>query len=175
MPVRDAPIVTVMHTSPSLSATLMSPVCKEYYQFMLAHLLFGISGALLWAPSTAVVGHWFLRKRGTASGIAVCGSGLGGIIYPIMLRSLFERIGELPVSPVPAVARHRSVLMPAQGFRDTMCVIAGMNAALMLPSWFFLRARLPPRTPPPLRALRGPWKERRYVFLVLGSMITFMK
>jgi MFS family permease len=92
-----------MHTSQSLGAVLMSPVCKEYYQFMLAHLLFGISGALLWAPSTAVEGHWFLRKRGTASGIAVCGSGLGGIIYPIMLRSLFERIGE-SISPVPTVA-----------------------------------------------------------------------
>jgi MFS family permease len=151
---------------------LMKLVCKEYYQFMLSHLLFGISGALLWAPSTAVIGHWFLRKRGTASGIAVCGSGLGGIIYPIMLRSLFERIGESApnVSVIVQIAD-----LPAPGFRDTMCVIAGMNAVLMLPSWFFLRARLPPRTPPPLKALRGPWKEPRYIFLVLGCMLVMMK
>lgn len=72
---------------------LISIVCQKYYQFMLAHALYGISGSVLWTPSTAVIGQWFLRNRGTASGIAVCGSGLGGVIYPIMLNHLFSRIG----------------------------------------------------------------------------------
>lgn len=61
---------------------------------MLAHALFGISGSILWTPSTAIVGHWFLRRKGAAAGVAICGSGVGGIVYPIMFQQLSERLGE---------------------------------------------------------------------------------
>lgn len=39
----------------------------------------------------------------------------------------------------------------------------------MLPAVVFLKARLPPRQPPPLSALKGPWRDPRYVLLVLGA------
>ena len=39
------------------------------------------------------MGHWFRRRRGLATGIAASGGGLGGIIFPLMLTSLFDRIG----------------------------------------------------------------------------------
>jgi MFS family permease len=35
----------------------------------------------------------------------------------------------------------------------------------------FMKSRLPPRAPPPLAALKAPWKERGYALLVLGSGI----
>jgi len=44
----------------------------------------------------------------------------------------------------------------------------GFNAALMIPACFWVKARLPPRHPPPLRELKGPWKEIRYMFLCFG-------
>lgn len=66
---------------------------------MLAHALFGISGSILYTPATAVVGHWFLKRRGTATGFVSTGVGLGGVIYPIMLNRLFEMIGESQISP----------------------------------------------------------------------------
>lgn len=44
----------------------------------------------------------------------------------------------------------------------------------MLPSWFFLKARLPNRTPPPLRQLKMPFRETRYLMLVLGSVMVMM-
>lgn len=40
-------------------------------------------------------------------------------------------------------------------FRDAMLIIAGMNAVLMFPTWFLLKARLPPRTPPPFGTILG--------------------
>lgn len=56
-----------------------------------------------------------------------------------------------------------------------MLTVAGMNALLMLPAWFFLNARLPPRQPLPLRALLKLRTEGRYIFLVVGSSIVMMK
>jgi MCP family monocarboxylic acid transporter-like MFS transporter 10 len=56
-----------------------------------------------------------------------------------------------------------------------MLIIAGMNAVLMFPAWFILKARLPPRTPPPLRSLLGPWRETRYACLVIGSSLLMAK
>jgi MFS family permease len=120
---------------------------KEYYQFLLSFIGFGLSGAFIYAPCTAVAAHWFYRRRGTALAVMTCGSGVGGIIYPIMLARLLDRMS----------------------YRDTILIIAGFNLALMLPSVFFLKARLPPRHPPPLSALKKPWRDSRYVFLVAGA------
>lgn len=70
----------------------LTPVCHKYYQFMLAHILFGLSACVVFAPATAIAGHWFLKKRSTAVGIIICGAGVGGIIYPIMLKGLLDKL-----------------------------------------------------------------------------------
>lgn len=51
-------------------------------------LIFCVRFAQLVIPS-----HWFRAKRAAAVGIVVAGSSLGGIIFPIMLSNLFDRIG----------------------------------------------------------------------------------
>lgn len=78
----------------SIGALIGLAFSTKYYQFMLAHACFGISGSVLYTPATAVVGHWFLKKRGTATGIVSTGVGLGGVIYPIMLNRLFDTWSE---------------------------------------------------------------------------------
>jgi fucose permease len=60
---------------------------------MLAHAACGLAASILYSPATAVAGHWFMRKRSTAVGIVVCGSGLGGAIYPIALKRLIDELG----------------------------------------------------------------------------------
>ncbi|RAK73951.1 MFS general substrate transporter [Aspergillus fijiensis CBS 313.89] len=69
-------------------------VCKEYYQFFLAFsVLTGLGSSLLLTPSMACVAHWFMKRRGLASGVAFIGSGFGGVIFPLMLQSLLPRVG----------------------------------------------------------------------------------
>ncbi|KAJ6143213.1 hypothetical protein N7471_002666 [Penicillium samsonianum] len=68
--------------------------CQEYYQFLLClGILGGVSSALVSTPCLAVISHWFHRRRGTATGIAMAGSSLGGIIFPIILRPALEKLG----------------------------------------------------------------------------------
>ena len=59
---------------------------------MLAHAAYGLSGSLLYSPATAVAGHWFMKRRSTAVGVVVCGSGLAGVIYPIALKQLTDKL-----------------------------------------------------------------------------------
>lgn len=116
---------------------------------MLSHILFGLSACLVFAPATAIAGHWFLEKRSTAVGVIICGAGVGGVIYPIMLKELLDKLS----------------------FRNTLLIIAGFNFVLLIPACLWMKARLPPKKAPSLRALAQPWKEKRYAFLVVGAMV----
>ncbi|KAF5138296.1 putative transporter MCH4 [Metarhizium anisopliae] len=68
--------------------------CKELWQFILSFgVLCGVGTSLLFTPCIAAVGHWFRRRRGFATGMASTAGGIGGIIFPLMLTSLFDQIG----------------------------------------------------------------------------------
>lgn len=50
-----------------------------------------------------------------------------------------------------------------------------MNAGLVLPSWVFLRTRLPTRRPVPWRDMIAPWKDTQFTFLALGAGLCMLK
>lgn len=56
-------------------------------------MLSGFSSSLLFTPSIAAVGHFFKKRRAFATGIASTGGSIAGIIFPLMLTNLFERVG----------------------------------------------------------------------------------
>ncbi|KAJ5085898.1 hypothetical protein N7532_010669 [Penicillium argentinense] len=77
----------------TLSIFLMGN-CKTYYQFMLCFgVLGGISSSLLSTPAIASISHWFKRRLGIATGIALAGSSVGGIIFSIILRHAMDSLG----------------------------------------------------------------------------------
>ena len=68
--------------------------CTKYWHFILVYgVLGGLGNALIFTTSVAAVGHYFLTRRGTATGVACCGGALGGVIFPLMLQSLFPQVG----------------------------------------------------------------------------------
>jgi len=70
---------------------MMTSLCKEYYQFILAQgILSGISIGFLFTPSLSVVNHYFRAKKGAALGLVAVGSTIGGTIIPIVLQKAFE-------------------------------------------------------------------------------------
>ncbi|KAK3936862.1 major facilitator superfamily domain-containing protein [Diplogelasinospora grovesii] len=76
-------------------ASLMLPsISKTYYQIILTYsVLGGLGGALLNCPAYGAIAHFFNARRGLATGIATTAGGVGGIIYPMLLRYMLPRLG----------------------------------------------------------------------------------
>lgn len=62
-------------------------------------ILGGFASSLTFTPSVAVIGHWFNKKRGNATGIAATGGAVGGIVFPLLLENLIPKIGVSIISP----------------------------------------------------------------------------
>lgn len=70
---------------------MMTSLCKEYWQFMLAQgVLTGLADGLLMFPAIAALPQYFNKKRGAAMGIAIAGSSVGGVIFPIALGKMLN-------------------------------------------------------------------------------------
>ena len=115
-----------------------TPFFLEYYQFILSFgILSGLASSLLFTPSIAAVGHFFKKRRSFATGIASTGGSIGGVIFPLMLTSLFERVG----------------------YAWATRVLALLSFVLCATSNFLIRSRLPPsrdaRVHPDFRIFRN--------------------
>ncbi|GME82915.1 unnamed protein product [Ambrosiozyma monospora] len=66
----------------------------KLYQFILGFgICSGTGCALMMAPLVSVVSHYFKRNRGLALGIAMPGASIGGVVWPLVCRSLYPEIG----------------------------------------------------------------------------------
>jgi MFS family permease len=73
---------------------ILTGISSEFWQFILCFsLLGGVGSALLFTPSIAIVGHYFDRRRGYATGLAATGGAFGGVVFPVILQMLVPRIG----------------------------------------------------------------------------------
>ncbi|MCJ1476370.1 hypothetical protein MMC13_005036 [Lambiella insularis] len=65
-----------------------------YWHFILSFsIVGGLGTALLFTPAMAAIGHFFLTRRGLASGLAATGGSVGGVMFPLLLQHLFGTIG----------------------------------------------------------------------------------
>ncbi len=130
---------------------MATSVCTSYWQFMIAQgLLSGISNSLLMFPSMAATPQYFNKKRGAAMGLAIAGSSLGAIVFPIVLSQLLSKVGF--------------------GWAVRTC------GFIMMPILFFaavtVKARLPPRES--RFFLWSAFKSSRYVLLIGAVFFMFM-
>ncbi|KAL4983885.1 major facilitator superfamily domain-containing protein [Aspergillus falconensis] len=73
---------------------MMLSLCKTYSQVLLAQgFCVGIGAGCLFVPCVAVLPTYFSSKLGMALGLAVSGSSMGGVIYPIVLNELIGPLG----------------------------------------------------------------------------------
>ncbi|ORY70267.1 major facilitator superfamily domain-containing protein [Pseudomassariella vexata] len=104
--------------------TFMTSLCTSYWQIVLAQgICVGLGCALMFLPSAAILGHYFVKKRAFAFGVQSVGSPIAGIVLPI----IFGR------------------LQPQIGFAWTTRVIGFILTALAAIPVVFMKTRVPPR------------------------------
>ncbi|KAJ3578843.1 hypothetical protein NPX13_g1717 [Xylaria arbuscula] len=66
----------------------------QYYQIFLSQSVScGLGMGMVFHGSVNATSTWFLKRRGLALGVASAGSGVGGVILPILFDRLVERLG----------------------------------------------------------------------------------
>ncbi|KAI1633476.1 major facilitator superfamily transporter [Biscogniauxia mediterranea] len=77
-----------------LLALFLASLCTQYYQIFLTQgILLGASMSFIFCPAVAAVSRRLPDRRGLALGLAIGGSSVGGIVWPIMLdQLLYSRI-----------------------------------------------------------------------------------
>ncbi|PHH67440.1 hypothetical protein CDD81_52 [Ophiocordyceps australis] len=102
---------------------------KEYWHFLMSQgVLFGIGNALLFYPATSAISEWFNEKRGLALGIAISGSSIGGIFWPMLIEYLYKAVAEDMVHRIICVVATPLLLMSCWMVRERKGV-AGHDTA----------------------------------------------
>ncbi|KAF2085752.1 MFS general substrate transporter, partial [Saccharata proteae CBS 121410] len=144
--------LNIIGTALIILGIMTTSVATKYYQIFLAQgIAVGIGSGCVFANSTAVVPAYFTSRRPLAMGLASLGSGIGGIIYPIIF--------------------HR--LLPSIGFGWTVRVIGFVTLAILLIPCVVLSN---PHTPGPARRLFDPsdFRDPVYTFTTIAAIFGFL-
>ena len=131
---------------------IMLSLCSKYWQVLLAQAFcVGIGAGCLFIPSVAILSTYFSTKLGRATGLAFAGSGLGGVVYPIVFYKLAPQIG----------------------FAWATRTLGFMALATLLVSNICMKVRVGPT--PKRKIIDLPaFKEAPYAFFVAGCFFGFM-
>ncbi|KZV95968.1 MFS general substrate transporter [Exidia glandulosa HHB12029] len=127
-PIFDAKGPTLLLVAGSVcmvGSTFALAHCTKYWHFIITlSLVNGIGSSLLFTPAMGAVAHWFHQRRGTATGFAFIGGGLGGVIFPLLVQPL----------------------LPHVGWAWTMRIVAFVQLVLCIVIVTLCRGRLPPKS-----------------------------
>ncbi|EAS33852.3 MFS monocarboxylate transporter [Coccidioides immitis RS] len=130
---------------------MMTSVAKSFWQILLAQgFCLGLGCGCLFIPCVAIIPQYFKKKKAFANGIAATGSGVGGVIYPIMFRQLQLKIG----------------------FAWAVRVLGFVSLATLLVACCLLKIRFQPTEKRALIQLHA-FKDPVYTLFCIGEFIGF--
>ncbi|KAJ5691869.1 Major facilitator superfamily domain general substrate transporter [Penicillium macrosclerotiorum] len=102
--------------------------CTAYWHFLVVvGILGGMGTSFIFIVPVASIGHYFCRRRGAATGLALSGGSIGGVIFPLVLENLAPRIG----------------------FAWSTRIIGLITLILLIPGCLLVRAKFPLKAPSP--------------------------
>lgn len=154
--------------------TSQGSLANSYRQLLLTQgVCTGIGSGLIFCPVMGLVATWFDKHRVFALAFCLIGTGTGGVVFPVIVKTLISAVG-FRYAPVLAVQTRPFCHRTDEGLgRWTMRVVGFVMLGTTLPQLFTFRVRLPPRT-------SGPWvewasfKELAYAFLFFLFFCTAM-
>lgn len=70
---------------------MLTSICTRYWHFVLAQgLLGGLANGMVLNPAMAATSQYFEKKRGAAIGLAIAGSSIGGVVFPLALSRMMN-------------------------------------------------------------------------------------
>ncbi|OIW33210.1 MFS general substrate transporter [Coniochaeta ligniaria NRRL 30616] len=84
-------------------------------------VFYAIGGSIAYTPCIVYMDEWFVKKKGLAYGIMWSGTGLAGVVLPLLLQSLLDRYG----------------------FKTTLRLWAVVVFVLTAPLAYYIKPRLP--------------------------------
>lgn len=137
-----------------MTSQLVLGVCESYWHFVVVFgIIGGLGTSLVFSPAISAIGHFFLLKRGQATGLATAGGSMGGVIFPLTMQALLPQIG----------------------FAWSTRVIALINLLLLFLANLFIRSRLPAK-PENLNALLPDFRIfRDPVFAITTAAVFFIE
>ncbi|KAJ4466245.1 major facilitator superfamily domain-containing protein [Lentinula aciculospora] len=77
-----------------VTCTVLVGQCTQYWHFFLCQgVALGIGCGMVFGPAMGIIGQWFRKKRGLATGLTALGSSVGGTVFPIAAQRLIPRVG----------------------------------------------------------------------------------
>lgn len=77
----------------SLGFIIASFATQLWHLYLTQGFMFGVGGGLVFFSTVSVTAQYFDKKRGLANGVAVAGSGIGGLVVAPLTRLLIARVG----------------------------------------------------------------------------------
>ena len=103
-------------------ATGMSSLSQTVTHLILTQgILYAIGGSIAYCPTILFVNEWFIKRRGLAFGVMWAGTGVAGVILPLVLQHLLS----------------------TYGFRTTLRIWSITLFLFTLPLLYFVKPRLP--------------------------------
>lgn len=84
-------------------------------------IFYAIGGSLAYSPTIQFMDEWFVKRKGLAFGVMWAGTGLGGVLIPLLLQFLLNKYG----------------------FRTTLRVWSGVLFVATAPLLIYLKPRVP--------------------------------
>ncbi|SJL05286.1 uncharacterized protein ARMOST_08652 [Armillaria ostoyae] len=85
-------------------------------------ILYSVGGSMLYFPTMTYTFEWFSERKGLANGLIFSGSGIGGVVMPIVIKTLLYKYG----------------------FRTTMLALGTAFTIFALPALPYIKSRVPP-------------------------------
>ncbi|KAI8910721.1 major facilitator superfamily domain-containing protein [Powellomyces hirtus] len=77
-----------------MAGLLLASLAQTYWQLLLCNgFITGLGICIAYFPALSIIAQWFEKKRGVAIGIAVSGSGLGGLALAPLTRAMISSLG----------------------------------------------------------------------------------
>ncbi|KAI7852924.1 major facilitator superfamily domain-containing protein [Circinella umbellata] len=108
-----------------LGLVLASYATELWHLYLAQGILFGLGGSFVFSPSITLPSQWFVKNRALATGLAVSGSGIGGVCISPMAQSLITNIG----------------------YRNALRTMGGMGFGLLSIATALAVSRYPPTRP----------------------------